>query len=459
MKVLLLAGGTGTRLWPLSRKRYPKQFIKLFNAETSLFQEAFNRSALLTDVKDIFIVTNENYKFLIIDQIEELGFDYDNDNILVEPEGKNTLPAISYGTFETCKKEIDTVVVFPTDHKVKDEQILINTIKESEILAQNYIITFGIRPTEPKTGYGYIEPGQKMFNGYEVKQFKEKPNKDLAKEYIQKGFLWNSGIFMFNHKVFFEELKINATDIYEAFNTSNDVKESFTKINEDISIDYGVMEKTNKAAVVPIDLEWNDLGSFDAFDEVFEKDDNNNILNNDNLLLDSRNNVIITEENKEVVVVGVEDVIVVDKEDALLVCKKNKSQKIRDVVSILKSKNKLVTEYNLQDYRPWGYYKVLDEADSKFKIKRIVVYPGKKLSKQMHYHRSEHWIVIKGTAKVTVGTKEKLLSVGNSVFIKTGTVHRLENPGNIPLEIVEVQLGEYLEEHDIVRFQDDYARV
>ena len=452
MKVIILAGGSGTRLWPLSRDRYPKQFIKLHGDNPSLFQETFDRSLLIADIDDIYVVTNEKYKFLVMGAVEEMGYNYKESNILSEPEAKNTLPAIYAGVHEVSKRDSDSVVVFPSDHKILKGSEFADIIKSSEKLTRENIITFGIQPDGPNTGYGYISPGEKNLNGYMVEEFKEKPDYDTALSYIEKGYFWNSGIFMFNSDFFINEVKTHAGGIYDAFDSSDGTEEAFSKIKEKISIDYGIMEKSKNVAVVPVEIGWNDLGSFDAFYDVFEKDENDNIVDSDNIVFGSKNNYIHSESGKLVAAVGVEDLIVVDNRDALLICKKDQSQKVKDVVESLKSKNDSRTEYHVQDYRPWGNYKVLEEEKDSFKIKRIKINQGKKISYQLHHHRSEHWIVVKGMAKVTIEGVESFVSAGESIFIKTGQKHRLENPGKTPLEIIEVQMGEYLEEDDIVRF-------
>jgi mannose-1-phosphate guanylyltransferase/mannose-6-phosphate isomerase len=458
MKIIILAGGSGTRLWPLSRERYPKQFIKLQENKPSLFQETFCRSLMLAELVDIYVVTNEKYKFLVMGAVEELGYDYNESNILVEPEAKNTLPAIYAGIYEIAKKENDSVVVFPSDHIILKGQKFAEIIKESEELTKDSIITFGIKPDSPNTGYGYIAPGIKKLNGFIVEEFKEKPEHDIAVTYVDKGYYWNAGIFMFNTDFFIDEVKEHAYSIYKAFESSNNLKEAFSKIDEKVSIDYGIMEKSKNVIVTPVDIGWNDLGSFDALFDVFEKDSDNNIVNLENIVIESKNNYISSEKGKLVSIVGVNDLIVVDNRDALLICKKNQSQKVKEVVNELKERKDKRTDYHIQDYRPWGNYKVLDEEEGVFKIKRINVGQGKKLSYQMHHHRSEHWIVVKGMAKVTIDDVERLVSAGESIFIKPGQKHRLENLGKAPLEIIEVQMGEYLEEDDIIRFDDEYGR-
>lgn len=458
MKVFILAGGSGSRLWPLSRGSYPKQFIKFLDFETSLFQETFKRSLMLTSIDEIYVITNIKYKFLVMGEIEELGMNFNENHILVEPESKNTLPAILYGVKEVQKIHDDLVVVFPSDHMIKNSAELVVQIKESISLSENNLVTFGIKAEFPNTGYGYISPGEAKNNGFIVKEFKEKPNFETAKAYLKEGYLWNSGIFMFNTDLFMREVKKHSYEMYNTFINEDDIDKIFSMIGEGISIDYGVMEKSEAVVVVPTDVGWNDLGSFDSFYDVFPKDKNENIHKQDNIIIESNNNFIDSETGKAIAVIGVNDLIVVDKRDALLICKKEHSQQVKEVVEILKSRHDLRTEYHVNDYRPWGNYKILEEASGKFKIKKLTILQGKKLSYQLHHHRNEHWIVVSGMAKVTIDDEVKFVRAGDSIFIRAGQKHRLENPGSIPLKIIEVQIGEYLEEDDILRFDDIYGR-
>lgn len=458
MKIIILAGGTGTRLWPLSRNRYPKQFIKLQGRKESLFQDTFKRSLLLVNIDSVYVVTNEKYKFLVMGEVEELGYEYNEQNIIVEPEAKNTLPAIYAGVYEILKKEHDSIVVFPSDHMIEKNKEFAELIKASEGLTKDSLITFGIKPNGPNIGYGYISLGEAKKNGYAVKAFKEKPAIEKAVEYISHGYYWNSGIFMFDSRLFTEEVKKYAPEVYTAFELTENVLEAFSKIETKISIDYGILEKSNKVAVVQADIGWNDLGSFDSFFDVFEKDKDNNIISEDNIVINSTNNLVSSYNGKLIAAVGIDDLIIIDNRDALLVCKKDQSQKVKDVVEILEKRNDLRKDYHVEDYRPWGYYKILEEEKGSFKIKRITVNQGKKISYQLHYHRSEHWIVVRGMAKVTIDNEVKLVRVGESIYMKAGQKHRLENPGKTPLEIIEVQMGEYLEEDDIVRLDDEYGR-
>ncbi|CAD5243743.1 mannose-1-phosphate guanylyltransferase/mannose-6-phosphate isomerase [Thermococcus camini] len=466
MKTLILAGGKGTRLWPLSRELMPKQFVRFLD-DRSLFQRTVERVLNLGFSKpdEIFVVTNKAYKFRVLDDIRELGLELPKENILLEPEGRNTLPAIYWGIKQVEETFGDSIVaVLPSDHLIEANEAYERAFRNAERLAKNYLVTFGVKPTKPHTGYGYIKPGEALQEGdellgYRVDEFKEKPDFETAKRYVENGYYWNSGMFMFDTEVFIEEIRQHAPDVYEAFENAESVDEAY-RVAPDISIDYGVMEKTDRAAVVPLNVYWNDLGSFDAIYEVMGKDESGNAVKigsrkSEYIPLNSRNNLVMTE--RLTATVGVEDLIIIDTDDALLIAHRGESQRVKEVYKLLKERGDERVFVHRTAYRPWGSYTVLEENE-RYKIKRLTVLPGKKLSLQMHYHRSEHWVVVRGTAKVRVGEKEILLRPGESTFIPAGVVHRLENPGKVVLEVIETQIGEYLGEDDIVRFEDDFGR-
>ncbi|WP_297091800.1 mannose-1-phosphate guanylyltransferase/mannose-6-phosphate isomerase [Thermococcus sp.] len=459
MKTLILAGGKGTRLWPLSRELMPKQFIRMFD-DYSLFQKTVQRALAFSKPDEIFVVTNDMYRFRVLDDLRELGLELPENNILLEPRGKNTLPAIFWGIKRIKEAFGDSVVaVLPSDHLIDANENYVKAFRNAEKLARDYLVTFGIKPTRPHTGYGYIKPGEKLEGGYLVAEFKEKPDLETAKRYVENGYYWNSGMFMFNTEVFTEEVKRHALGVYEAFEKAESIEKAYELVPE-LSVDYGVMEKTDRAAVVPLNVYWNDLGSFDAIYEVMEKDESGNAVKvggrkGYHIGVNSRNNLVMT--SRLTATVGVEDLIIIDTDDALLVAHRGEGQRVKEVYKRLKEMNDERVMVHRTAYRPWGSYTVLEEGD-RYKIKRLTVLPGKKLSLQMHYHRSEHWVVVRGTAKVRVGEKEILLRPGESTFIPAGVVHRLENPGKVVLEVIETQIGEYLDEDDIVRFEDDFGR-
>jgi len=461
MKTLILAGGKGTRLWPLSRELMPKQFIKLFD-DRSLFQRTVERALLFSKPSEIFVVTNEAYRFRILDDLRELGIEIPEENILLEPIAKNTLPAILWATLKIEEDFGDSVVaVLPSDHVIDANEAYQGAFEKAEELAKTHLVTFGIKPTRPHTGYGYIKPGERIGElGYRVAEFKEKPDLETAKRYVENGYYWNSGMFAFSTSVFIEEVRRHAPEVWEAFEEGGDIEEVYRRVPE-ISIDYGVMEKTDKAAVVPLNTFWSDLGSFDAIYEVLEKDEDGNAVKvsghrAEYINLSSRRNLVMTK--RLTATIGVEDMIIVDTDDALLIAHRGEAQKVKEVFKILKEENDERALIHRTAYRPWGSYTVLEEGE-RYKIKRLTVLPGKKLSLQMHYHRSEHWVVVRGTAKVVVGDREILLRPGESTFIPAGVKHRLENPGRVVLEVIETQIGEYLGEDDIVRFDDEFGRV
>ncbi|WP_407282017.1 mannose-1-phosphate guanylyltransferase/mannose-6-phosphate isomerase [Methanolobus sp. WCC1] len=454
MKSLILAGGNGTRLWPLSREKNPKQFLKL--TDKSLFQDTFLRCLEISDVEEIFVVTNKEQRFFVSGQVQELGYELPPENLLIESVGKNTLPAISFG-MKTIKDRYGdaNVGIFSSDH-ILDTSAM-DVIASAEELAKNNLVTFAIMPTSPHTGYGYIKPAESLGIGYKVSDFREKPDKETAIKYIEDGCLWNSGMFLFNTEIFFEELKKYAPDVYKLFSDIEDIDIVFKNV-QSISVDYGIMEHSDKVAVVKLTQKWSDLGNFAAIYEEFDKKGNCNSINDsDSVCINSERNLVRSKSGKIVSLIDINDMIVVDTPDAILVCPRDSSQKVKDVVNELKARDDERVKLGQTVYRPWGSYTVLDNRDNHI-IKNITVLPERKLSLQMHYHRSEHWVVVKGMACVQVNDKKFFVRPGESTFIRAGEKHRLSNPSKIPLEIIEVQLGEYVDEDDIVRFDDEYGR-
>jgi mannose-1-phosphate guanylyltransferase len=474
MKNIILCGGSGTRLWPLSRKLMPKQFLKLFDNKTkSLFQKTIERNSAICD--DFMVITNEDQYFLALDQIEELNTQHSilNTQFLLEEIGRNTAPAIAFAALESDEDEI--LFVTPSDHLIKDMDKYKAAVKKAEELAQKgYLVTFGINPTEPNTGYGYIQakPENDECLMMNVELFHEKPDIETAKKYIEnnskfkinhsKLFLWNSGMFMFKAGVYLEELQKHSPEVYEACKevygkyikqiTNNQLRITNMKDIPDISIDYAVMEKSNKIKAVKSEFDWNDVGSFDSL--VDETDSNEAIE------INSKNNFYYTDtKNKVIAAIGLEDFIIIDTKDALLITKKGKTQKVKEIIKQLQNnpiQNSKLKIHNLVT-RPWGTFETLIDDDG-YKIKRIIVKPGKRLSLQKHFHRNEHWIVVSGTAEVQVGEKTYLVRPNESTYIKMGEIHRLSNPGKVPVVLIEAQVGEYTGEDDIVRIEDDFNR-
>lgn len=472
---VILSGGSGTRLWPLSRQLNPKQFLKL-TGERTMLQQTFWRLRGLP-CRSSIAVCNEEHRFLAGEQMLEMGIK--NFSIILEPSPRNTAPAIALAAIHALtqgsgehKDGDPTLLVLPADHVIGDEDAFRKAVAEALPAARNgRLVTFGIVPERPETGYGYIERGkehEENSNIYEVASFREKPDEETASRYVESGkYYWNSGMFLFSAKAYLEELKNLAPKIHEACSKAMDKTAKdldFIRIDTEafefspsISIDYAVMEKTNLASVVPLDAGWSDIGSWTALWEVCEKDTENNSLLGDVKAM-STENCLIRAENKLVATIGVKDLVVVETKDAVMVAHKDHAQKVKDLVEDIKQNGRHEHLNQREVFRPWGSYDSL-ETGERFQVKRINVKPGAKLSLQMHHHRAEHWIVVKGSAKVTIDGETVLLTENESTYIPVGKAHSLENPGKIPLELIEVQSGSYLGEDDIVRFEDRYGRV
>lgn len=468
MKPVVLAGGTGSRLWPKSRAALPKQFLALTSADTML-QETLLRLPK-QDVEEALLICNEDHRFLAAEQLRTANIKFDK--IILEPVGRNTAPAIALAAISEINKGNDPVLlILSADHLIQNNPAFHNAINQANVLAEaGNLVTFGIVPTEAHTGYGYIEAGDTLDGqGFKVKEFVEKPDLATAKTYLDgKKHFWNSGMFMFKASTYIEELKKFNSEIVEACersleNTESDLdflrveKASFSACPDD-SIDYAVMEKTSKACMVTLDAGWNDVGSWTSlWDTAKTKDQNDNVVIGDVILNDVHNSYINSEQ-RLISVIGLDDVIVVETKDAVLVAAKDQVQNIKSVVNQLKQEKRPEFEFHREVLRPWGSYDSIDNGE-RYQVKRISVKPGEKLSVQMHHHRAEHWIVVSGTASVTIGENTSLVAENESVYIPIGEVHALENPGKIPLELIEVQSGSYLGEDDIVRFSDRYGRI
>ncbi|BAC93116.1 mannose-1-phosphate guanylyltransferase [Vibrio vulnificus YJ016] len=463
---IIMAGGSGTRLWPLSRDNYPKQFLKL-HGENTMLQETILRLNGL-EHSPAMLICNEEHRFIAAEQVRQIGVAHSG--IFLEPVGRNTAPAIALAAFKAVENNQDALLlVLAADHVIENQAAFQESVNNAKLLAeQGKLVTFGIVGNTPETAYGYIKRGKEVEHGFVVDSFVEKPDLQTAQEYIASGnYFWNSGMFLFKASRYLEELKAYRPDIYEACEKAVQVQNNdidFVRVDKDAfeacpdeSVDYAVMEHTQDAVVVPMNANWNDVGGFAALWEVSDQDENGNAFVGDVKSVDTKNTLVFAKD-KLVTTVGVEDLVIVNTKDAVLVAHKDESQKVKEIVSQLKADERSEVTFHREVYRPWGKYDSVDNGE-RFQVKRITVKPGAKLSVQMHHHRAEHWIVVSGTAKVQIDDTEQFVTENESVYIPITAVHALENPGKVDLELIEVQSGSYLGEDDIVRFEDRYGRV
>ncbi len=471
MYAVILAGGSGTRFWPLSRETTPKQMLRVFG-DFTMIQHTVARLGNAIPVGNIYIVTRQRYAYDIRQQLLEIE-GAEGVQILNEPESKNTAPAIGFAAAHIAKKSPDAVMaVMPADHIIMKNDVFMKVLQKAKALARRgYLTTIGIKPDRPETGYGYIQLGKSLskdalIGGFEVTRFVEKPDLMTAKAYMKSGgYLWNSGIFVWRVKDILREIRRQMPEVYRGIvsiekaigkkNEEETAASAFKSFNS-VSIDYGVMEKAKKVAVISADIGWSDVGIWRAIEDISEKDAAGNVIAGNVIDIGSKDSIIYAGK-RLIATVGLEEMVVVDTPDATLVCRKDNTQDVRKVVDELKRKKADELVEHVTVNRPWGSYTVL-EVGTRYKIKRIVVNPGAKLSYQMHHHRSEHWVVVSGTARVTVGDKSYNVHPNESTYVPMSTGHRLENPGKVPLHLIEVQNGDYMAEDDIIRFDDEYGR-
>ncbi|SEA45231.1 mannose-1-phosphate guanylyltransferase (GDP) [Desulfuromusa kysingii] len=464
---VILSGGAGTRLWPLSRELYPKQLLPLAGDKTML-QETISRLDGIEDVDAPLIVCNDAHRFMVAEQVRQLGLEAQA--IILEPCGRNTAPAVAIAALHAQKGDADPILlVLPADHLIQDVSAFHQAVQIGvEQAEQGNLVTFGIVPTLPETGYGYIraEQGGKR-SAYPVAEFVEKPDLETAERYLQSGdYYWNSGMFMFRASRYLEELERYQPEMLSVCQSSFAGMQTdldFQRLDETVfstcpadSIDYAVMEKTDQAVVIPLAAGWNDIGAWSALWDVQPHDEDGNVIIGDVLTADA-GNCYLHASHRLIAAVGVKDLVVVETADAVMVAKRDQVQNVKAIVEQLKQQKRNEALLHRRVNRPWGAYEGIDTGE-RFQVKRITVNPGASLSLQKHHHRAEHWVVVKGTATVTCGDRVMVLSENQSTYIPLGEVHRLENPGKIPLEIIEVQSGSYLGEDDIIRFEDNYGR-
>ncbi len=459
---ILLAGGTGSRLWPVSRELFPKQLVNLAG-DDSLIQNTIKRLSPVLNTENVKIVCGEDHFFEVSRHLEDIGLSAEG-KVIAEPCGRNTAPAILLAILNILKKEKDAVIlVFPSDHVISDVEGFHKSLEQAVALAEsNHIVTFGIKPDYAETGYGYIEGGRKIKGGaHAIKRFVEKPDQKTADKYLKAGnFFWNSGMFAFKASVMAGEFKAFEPELFKNLKKLVSKKgeitvEEYSKL-PDNSIDYAIMEKTKKGIVLPSDFGWSDIGSWKSLYDFLPKSDGNNVFEGDVMHQNTRN-CFIRGEERLIVANELENIVIVETPDTVFVSDMENSKNVKAIVTELKKQGRKEYKSHTTVYRPWGTYTILEE-NGNTKIKRIVVYPNTKLSLQMHHHRSEHWIVVKGTAKIVNGDQVIFLEENQSTYVPKTARHRLENPGKVPLHIIEVQIGPYLEEDDIVRFDDEFGR-
>ncbi len=463
---VILCGGAGTRLWPLSRELYPKQLLSLIG-DRSLLQNTITRCSSHPDVAEPVLVCNEAHRFLVAEQLREIGLS--NATILLEPEGRNTAPAVAIAAHEVLKDNKDAIlVVLPSDHVIQKTSVFLEALTQAvDCALEDHLVTFGIVPDRAETGYGYIKRGAEAGGAYRVERFVEKPNKETATGFFHSDdYYWNSGMFVFKASAYLNELSQHQPDICDATKKASEQVErdlDFTRVNEEAfksspsdSIDYAVMEHTLKAVVVPLDAAWSDIGSWDALYKVLDKDDDENCLIGDVIVSNVKDSLVLA-EHRLVSLIGLNNVVVVETADAVMVASQAHSQDVKTIVNKLKRDEREERTTHRKVYRPWGYYESVDSGPG-FQVKRIGVNPGASLSLQLHHKRAEHWIVVSGVATITRGDEVFDLNANESTYIPIETQHRLQNKTDTPVEIIEVQSGTYLGEDDIVRLEDVYGR-
>ncbi|WP_076588991.1 mannose-1-phosphate guanylyltransferase/mannose-6-phosphate isomerase [Vibrio ostreicida] len=462
IRPIIMAGGTGSRLWPMSRTQIPKQYLKLVGDRTMLQETVVRLSGL--DHLPVSVICNQEHRFLVAEQLREVAVG--NSGILLEPSGRNTAPAVALAAFHSLENNEDPLLlVLAADHLIMDIEAFQTSIEKSCAFAQSgQLVTFGIVPDKPETGYGYIRRGNKLFGdlGFQVDSFVEKPNLVQAIEYVESDdYYWNSGMFMFKASRYLEELEKYRPDIFAIVKDAYSKRTSdfdFIRVDSDVfercpdeSIDYAVMESTSDAVVVPLEAGWSDVGAWSSLWEISHKDDDNNVINGD-VLIHNSSNCYINSSDRLISAVGVQDLVIVDTKDALLVADKNKVQGVKNIVNLLKTQGRTEFQQHREVYRPWGKHDHVAEG-SRYHVKKVTINPGERTAMQLHHHRSEHWIIVSGSAKVFKDESEYLVTENQSIYIPLGTKHCIENPGKVILEIIEVRTGTYLDEDDVVRFE------